>query len=90
MARYEDEDEGDVREWEDPDESDMDDADDDGPELVPCPHCRSEISQDAEICPRCCSYITCEDAPRSPMPMLIVIGLGLMALVLIAWAMMRG
>jgi predicted nucleic acid-binding Zn ribbon protein len=90
MERYPDEDEGDVGAWEDPDESDMDDEDDDGPSLVACPYCQREISEDAEICPKCGSYISGEDAPRRRMPTLIIIGVALMALVLIAWAMMRG
>lgn len=47
---------------EDPDESDMDDDDD--PEMVPCPYCGEEISEDAEMCARCGNYISREDAGR--------------------------
>jgi hypothetical protein len=48
---------------EDPDESDMDDADD--PKLVPCRFCRKSISEDAERCHHCGSYILEEDQPRT-------------------------
>jgi predicted nucleic acid-binding Zn ribbon protein len=36
---------------------------DDGPPTVPCPHCRAEIIEDSEQCPRCGNYLSREDAP---------------------------
>jgi len=36
---------------------------DDGPPTVPCPHCRAEIIEDSERCPRCGNYLSREDAP---------------------------
>jgi predicted nucleic acid-binding Zn ribbon protein len=56
-----------------PDESDMDSFDEPG--LMPCPHCRKMISEDAEQCPHCHEYISLEDAPRRPLPMWFVVGL---------------
>ncbi|MBA4066227.1 MAG: hypothetical protein C0501_21430 [Isosphaera sp.] len=37
--------------------------DDDGPPTVPCPHCRADVFEDSERCPRCGTYLTGEDAP---------------------------
>jgi predicted nucleic acid-binding Zn ribbon protein len=31
---------------------------------VPCPHCRADILEDSERCPRCGNYLSKEDAPR--------------------------
>jgi hypothetical protein len=33
------------------------------PATVPCPHCRAEILEDSEQCPRCGKYLSREDAP---------------------------
>jgi predicted nucleic acid-binding Zn ribbon protein len=43
---------------------DYDDDSDDDREVVPCRHCRAEIDEDAEQCPKCGMYVTDEDAPR--------------------------
>jgi hypothetical protein len=37
--------------------------DDDGPPLTPCPHCRADVFEDSEQCPRCGAYLSGEDAP---------------------------
>lgn len=55
-----------------PDDSDTDDDDD--PELVPCPYCGKRISEDAELCPKCNSFISIEDAPPQRRPWLILVG----------------
>ena len=31
--------------------------------LVPCPHCKAEIDEEAEQCPRCGMFLSREDAP---------------------------
>jgi hypothetical protein len=36
---------------------------DDERALVPCPHCRAEIDEEAEQCPRCGLFLSREDAP---------------------------
>ncbi|MCE9566263.1 MAG: zinc ribbon domain-containing protein [Planctomycetes bacterium] len=41
--------------------------DDDGPPTVLCPHCRAEILEDSEQCPKCGEYISKEDAPSNGM-----------------------
>ena len=48
----------------DPDESDQDFSDD--PEFVRCPNCRKLVSEDAEQCPHCGTYVSREDAPSKP------------------------
>ncbi len=38
--------------------------------LIPCPHCRVEIDEESEQCPKCGMFISEEDAPsngRSPV-----------------------
>jgi uncharacterized paraquat-inducible protein A len=32
--------------------------------VVPCPHCRAEIDEEAHQCPKCGMYLSDEDAPR--------------------------
>jgi len=39
--------------------------DDGGPPTIACPHCRAEVFEDAEACPRCGTYLSREDAPRA-------------------------
>lgn len=59
--------------WDTGDDYDPDDSetypqglyDDDGPPLVPCPHCRADIFEDSEQCPECGRYLTGEDAPAA-------------------------
>lgn len=53
-----DEDEADLDERDDPDASDMDDDGDDDPETLPCPYCGKPVSEEAEICPHCHSFIS--------------------------------
>ena len=45
-----------------PEQSDVDA--DDSPALIKCSYCGDEVSEDAERCPSCGSYISEEDAPR--------------------------
>jgi predicted nucleic acid-binding Zn ribbon protein len=76
MACYRDDDEEaelDAREW--PDEADQDE--DDAPAEVECPYCRMPVSEDADLCPHCRSFISLEDAPRrarAPWIWLAVVG----------------
>lgn len=30
---------------------------------IPCPHCRAEIDEESEQCPRCGMFLSAEDAP---------------------------
>jgi hypothetical protein len=32
--------------------------------VVPCPHCKAEIDEESEQCPKCGTFISREDAPR--------------------------
>ena len=53
---------------------------DNEPALVPCPHCRAEIDEESEQCPKCGMYISKEDAPSSTSPVwVIVLALALLA-----------
>lgn len=58
--------------------------DDDGPATVGCPHCRAEIIEDSERCPKCGAYISMEDAPGGGLS---AGGWVLMVLMLLAVAM---
>src|SRR3954471_6111614 len=61
---------------------------DDDRAVVPCPHCRAEIDEESEQCPKCGMYLTKEDAPRQAKSGVWVV---LMALALFAaLAMMLG
>jgi hypothetical protein len=54
---------------------------DDERAVVPCPHCRAEIDEEAEQCPKCGTYISSEDAPseRKSLVWIIVMVLALLA-----------
>ena len=61
---------------------------DDERAVVPCPHCRAEIDEEAEQCPKCGMFISEEDSPREGKSGAWVV---LMALALLAaLAMMLG
>jgi hypothetical protein len=86
MPSYEDEDEADLDAPEDPD---VDDADwNPDPAEVPCPYCKREISEDAERCPHCGSYILHSGAPRPARPWWWVALISLV-LLLLAWLIRR-
>jgi predicted nucleic acid-binding Zn ribbon protein len=67
-----DEDEGEGDDYDAETDYDPDDSEtypaglyvDDERALVPCPHCRAEIDEESEQCPKCGMYLTKEDAPR--------------------------
>ena len=86
MRRNDSEDEADdFDDREDPDDSDMDDSDE--PELVPCPYCHKSISEDAERCHHCGSYIPKEDAAPRAIPVWVMIGIVFALIVVIAWSL---
>jgi hypothetical protein len=57
---------------------------DDGPATVPCPHCKAEVFEDSERCPRCGNYLSAEDAPREGKsgPWVMLMALALLAALL--------
>ena len=59
------------------------DGDDDLDETVPCPHCRADVYEDAERCPRCGKYLSREDSPRRH-PWWVVAG-ALACLAMVFW-----
>lgn len=69
-----------------PREEDMD-ADPDGPETDPCPHCGKLIMEDAEWCHHCGSYISQEDEPKQ-VPMWLLIGAAAAGLVVMSWVLL--
>ena len=89
MARrdtYEDEEAG----WDDaadPDASDMDEDDEDGPALIECPYCRSEILEDAARCPRCGNFISEEDAPRRKPAWIVASAVVLIVALVVTWVL---
>jgi predicted nucleic acid-binding Zn ribbon protein len=36
---------------------------DNEPAVIPCPHCRAEIDEESQQCPRCGMYLSKEDEP---------------------------
>lgn len=80
---FDEDDEGEVGGREDPDESDTDD--DDEPEIVACPYCRGEMSEDAEICPHCGSYVLVDDVHRASRPWWVVAGMIACVVILVMW-----
>ena len=78
-----DEEENDYKDKDDPLESDMDSFDEPG--VMPCPHCRQMISEDAEMCPHCRNYISAGDAPRKPIPAWLLIGLVAVFAIILIW-----
>jgi len=71
----------------DPLASDVDDDDD--PPLVACPHCGREISELAEMCPRCGGYVSAEDAPPARRPPWVVAGVIGCLLVVLVWVLLH-
>jgi len=71
-----------------PDESDMDD--DDQPDIVPCPHCRRPISEDAVYCPHCRAALEETSSSGGPvMTAAVVIILAMLAAGLVAILLRR-
>ena len=58
---------------------------DDGPPLVPCPHCQEEILEESEQCPHCGMYTSREDSPSTPKSRVWIV---LMVLALLAAVVM--
>ena len=62
---------------------------DDDRALVPCPHCRAEIDEESEQCPKCGMYISKEDSPASgrgkPVVWIVLMALALLAA--LSWAL---
>jgi hypothetical protein len=86
---YED-DEAELDEREDPDPADMDGDDDEEP-AVPCPFCKREIHEDAEICPYCRNWVRGEDAPPGRKPAWLVAGVVVcLVLVVLTWVLTHG
>ena len=64
---------------EDPDEDEFI-ADDEELDTRPCPYCRHDVAEIADVCPKCGSYISLEDVPPPRKPwwwILVVVVLGL-------------
>lgn len=48
--------------------------------VIPCPHCKAEIDEESEQCPKCGMFVSREDAPSSGLPKwVIVLALALLA-----------
>jgi len=59
---------------------------DDERALIPCPHCRAEIDEESEQCPKCGTFISKEDAPTggSSATWIVVMVLALLAALALA------
>lgn len=65
----------------------MDDDDEDGPALVECPYCGSEVPEDVARCPRCGNFISQEDAPRRKPAWILASAVVLIVAIVIAWVL---
>ncbi len=59
---------------------------DDEWQTVPCKYCRAEIAEESEQCPRCGSYQSAEDAPRTERSYFWLIMMILAAICVAFWA----
>lgn len=57
--------------------------------LIPCPHCRAEIDEESEQCPKCRMYLTKEDTPREGKSVAWIILMALALLAALAWVFGR-
>ncbi|QJW95008.1 zinc ribbon domain-containing protein [Frigoriglobus tundricola] len=57
--------------------------------VVPCPHCRAEIDEEAQQCPKCGMYLSREDAPREGKSAAWIVMMALAFLAALAWALGR-
>jgi len=62
---------------------------DDEVPTVRCPHCRAEVAEDADRCPRCENYISGEDAPPEQRSRFVVVMM-ILALLIVAYWVARG
>jgi uncharacterized paraquat-inducible protein A len=69
-----------------PGEWDQDADEDDDADTVDCPGCGRAVSELAERCPRCGTYLSEEDAPRRTLPTWVVItAVVLLAAIAMGW-----
>jgi hypothetical protein len=62
---------------------------DDERAVVPCPHCRAEIDEEAEQCPKCGTFLSREDAPPRAKSSGWVIVMALALLAALVWMLGR-
>jgi hypothetical protein len=70
------------------DEDDEFPLDDESAELMVCPHCRSEIYEDSQRCPKCDNYITPSISPWNNKPFVWRLFMVTIVLVLV-WVFLR-
>lgn len=68
----------------DDEDDEFDEDDDDSAETMPCPYCLAAVYDDAERCPRCGQYLSREDAPRRPSP-LVAVGVAICLVIVARW-----
>jgi len=77
------------------DEDEYDDEEEDADEEYdcetrPCPFCKKEIYEQAELCPHCGRYISDEDLPARHPPWVIVGAvIALVAMLLCCWFLVK-
>ena len=55
--------------------------------VVPCPHCRAEIDEESEQCPKCGMYVTKEDAPPAGKSWVWIVLMVLALLAALSWVL---
>lgn len=58
---------------------------DDERAVVPCPHCRAEIDEESEQCPKCGMYLSREDAPPQRRSAFVMVMLAVALLIALFW-----
>jgi len=67
-----------------PDRTDMDEEG--APETMPCPYCKGEVHEEAEICHHCGKYISRETSPIGT-PVWLIMG-AIVCLIIVLWVWM--
>jgi ribosomal protein L37E len=83
-----DDDDDDDDDFEAPEAFDRDGGDEDD-DVVECRRCGREISAMAEQCPKCGTYVSEEEAPRSSFPKWVIVTAAVLVALMI-WGAMRG
>lgn len=63
-------------------------ADEEELDTRPCPYCGHEVAEIADVCPKCRSYISLEDAPPPRKPLWWIVVVVILALTMIGVGVM--
>jgi predicted nucleic acid-binding Zn ribbon protein len=72
-------------EFDEIDDSGFETSNSDDDATSPCPHCGKMIYEDAVRCSECGQYLSKEDAPSSPKPAWVLVGVAVCFLIVLFW-----